>query len=328
MVTDDKSQSEAKAKTNGPVASLLVGKKRGRKPREKVYSVTSSDVGTKCEEQENIILHLPITSADLLEDSVPEHSSDPLRYDPTPPMNEPSPYSPNLPGSYLSEKQDNPSVGSVDASPRQDEPQHQSGRCEQFVDAKSGKTVTNLLQNVNVNDPYESTDICCWWDSESFSTTPCAIPLSRDKDGYQMHGVFCSHNCACAYLFNEPEVKDKIWSSYSLLNTICKRIYGSDFKKVQMAPPRQALKKFGGHLGIQAFREAARMNSTAFKLLLPPMTMVIPQVEAVPIKSEHAEIPVNKNKMAAASESLKLKRTKPLVNNHATLDAYLAITHI
>ena len=95
-----------------------------------------------------------------------------------------------------------------------------------------------------------------------------------------------------------------------------------------MAPPRQALKKFGGHLGIQEFREAARMNSTAFKLLLPPMTMVIPQVEAVPIKSEPAEIPVNKNKMAAASESLKLKRTKPLVNNHATLDAYLAITHI
>lgn len=329
MVQYDKPQS--KETLTRPVASLLpVGKKRGRKPREKVYSVACSESVSKCEEQENIILHLPISSADLVDEqtSVRETSCDPLKYDPTPPMHEPSPYSPNLPGSFL-DKQENASVSDIDVksvTPQGDQPP--SCEVRQFVDPKSGKSVTDLLQNIDRDDPYQPTGICCWWDTEAFSTTPCAIPLSRSNDGYKMHGVFCSHNCACAYLFNEPEVKDKMWSSYSLLNTICKKVYGPDYKKVQMAPPRQSLKKFGGHMDIQEFRQAARGNSTAFKLLLPPMTMVIPQLEAVPIKSESSEIPVNKNKMAAASENYKLQRTKPLVNNHATLDAYLAITHI
>ena len=140
MVREDNAQSEAQTNTSGPVASLMVAKKRGRKPREKVYSVTNSDSVAKPEEQENIILHLPISEADITEDRVTDQCSDPMKYDPTPPMNEPSPYSPNLPGSFISgEKQESASVNSLDASSRQDEALHQSGRCEQFVDPKSGK---------------------------------------------------------------------------------------------------------------------------------------------------------------------------------------------
>ena len=324
MVRGDCNQNVTVTTSRGTASLLSVAKKRGRKPRDVVYTLSSTAQSPKIEEPENIILCLPVNESDLREtDEITiDETNNPLKYDPTPPMHEPSPYSPHVPGSFLDKDTKSERSLSSAGDGGLDAVEHNQ-KSEQFVDKKSSKVVTNLF----VNTDFDSNSICCWWDTEPFTGAAASIPLSRDEDGYKMHGIFCSYNCACAYLFNEPEIqRDKVWSSYSLINLMCKKIFGGDFKKIQMAPPRQLLKKFGGHKDIHEFRRAAVTNNVAYKLLLPPMTMVIPQIEEMTIKSEPELIPVNRHKMAAADESLKVKRSKPLRNNHATLDTFFNIT--
>lgn len=79
-------------------------KKRGRKPREKAYSLHTPEDTVRQEDQENIILHLPISSEEALKAiALEEHVLD---YDPESMLRELTPYAPDLNvGSYLEKRE-------------------------------------------------------------------------------------------------------------------------------------------------------------------------------------------------------------------------------
>ncbi len=75
------------------------------------------------------------------------------------------------------------------------------------------------------------------------------------------------------------------------------------------------------------------MNSLQNKkinLLYPPLITILPHVEESYINTANQSekkiyIPVNKNLMCKAINSLKLKRKKPVTNNKKTLKSYMSL---
>ena len=60
------------------------------------------------------------------------------------------------------------------------------------------------------NDNYPSkTNVSCFWCTHTFVTIPWGIPLSYENEVFDLYGVFCSPNCACALLFSEEKFRDK-----------------------------------------------------------------------------------------------------------------------
>lgn len=97
------------------------------------------------------------------------------------------------------------------------------------------------------------TDICCWWCCHEFEGIPRFMPTKYDqvRKRFRVIGNFCSWSCVRAYFINEPIFSSGINSI--LLTSLIKTIHGRSYN-VPVAPPRCALKKFGGKMTIDQFR--------------------------------------------------------------------------
>lgn len=298
--------------------SKVAVKKRGRKPREKTYSVNS-----KCTEAdrledciENIILHLPVSSSDADDAFRDLDSERVLQYDPV--IHEPSPYSPEL------------NVGSfIDKTTNEKEVEPDMSKAVVAYEDKKSNRLIRTGMDLSDKKNIDTRDICCWWCCHTFTNTAVRLPISYSEGVFQGYGHFCSYNCACSYLFNSPEYADKVWNVYSLLNLMFKKCTGGSGQKIRLAPPRQDLQMFGGSLSIGEFRSCNQMQDKEFKLLIPPMTMIIPQIEETHRKEEDSlGIPVNKHKMHIATEALKIKRSKPILDHKHTLNSFMTIKKV
>jgi hypothetical protein len=119
----------------------------------------------------------------------------------------------------------------------------------------------------------QTTDVHCWNCCHGFSGAPISIPRSREvinsKQLYEVYGVFCSLNCAKKYLL-EKDTHDK-QDLLMQLNVLCVDVFGMTPEQVfnaKEAPPRMFLKMFGGHLGIEEYRE--KRVGTRTLLVTPP----------------------------------------------------------
>lgn len=96
--------------------------------------------------------------------------------------------------------------------------------------------------------------LCCWWCCHTFETQPRFIPTKYDKlrERFRVTGNFCGWSCAKAYYMNDNVFKQSSDSMY-IFNRLLQKINGCTIS-VKSAPPRQALKCFGGPLTIEQFR--------------------------------------------------------------------------
>ena len=58
-----------------------------------------------------------------------------------------------------------------------------------------------------------------------------------------------------------------------------KKLYYRKFIKINLAPPRESLKMFGGYLDIEEFRNYCLENERIFNLIDPPLISIIPKIE-------------------------------------------------
>ena len=131
-------------------------------------------------------------------------------------------------------------------------------------------------------------------------------------------------NCSAAYNFDKS-YPDK-WERYSLLHLLYKKIYETSFRKILLAPPKEVLKVFGGHMSITEYRKNLITNEKSFKIISPPIISIIPKIEeniTMRIVQNNKFIPINQNLMDKASLSLRLKRDKPITENNNTLYSYM-----
>jgi len=189
----------------------------------------------------------------------------------------------------------------------------------------SGKKVFDHLNEFVVRDEWPiSTDISCFWCCHSFTNSPVGIPTKYTHAKFHVIGCFCSLECAMAYNFYSNELKHDVWESFSLLNMLSRKLQYRDM--VKMAPPRHALKMFGGYMDINEFRAYSDTNKV-MSTHTYPMVAVIQQLEEVNDmdsfnygQRKNLFVPVDKQKLFMLENKMKLERTKPLHQNKNTLD--------
>lgn len=112
-----------------------------------------------------------------------------------------------------------------------------------------------------------TTSLCCWHDGESFTTVPVPIvnQYYEETNIYDVYGVFCSVNCAKAYIVeHEPYISN---TRMTMFNHMVCHVYRKSIP-VKPAPPRIRLAKYGGDLTIDEFR--TNFEHVHCALLTPP----------------------------------------------------------
>ena len=315
-----------------------IPKKRGRKPKEKIYSVKELPK-TFFEENKNeaYILHLPIKSLD-------KKSNSPL---PNNINNDYSIYNESIDNYDLNTKnllltqtdllnnnlfENNIVKDDVYRGEVHREELKESKELKE-EDIKINKVIKKNLRNIlyefiqSNNDKTwpESTNIHCWWCCHQFNNTPCAIPEYYKKEKFYVNGCFCSFNCAASYNFNKND--NNMWERYSLLNLMYKKLFNQKSVKIDLAPPREVLKMFGGYMSIEEFRENSLRSEKVFTVIKPPLISIISKIEEnisninKSLKNNNSTI--NENILNKTQNTLKLKRNKPITNPNSTLQSFM-----
>ena len=97
----------------------------------------------------------------------------------------------------------------------------------------------------------DSTDIACWYCTEKFKGRPKTIPIDFKNNTWIVRGVFCSWGCAKSYSIRRGCHTEE---ELMFMNIFARKVYGRT-KPIKMSPPYESLKKFGGGLSIEEFRD-------------------------------------------------------------------------
>jgi hypothetical protein len=340
--------------------SKLMPKKRGRRPKDKSYTVISNYKEAPVEvEDENIILHLPgddkINSENY--NDIIINTDGIMRYDPV--LNEPMPYEPmnNMQSDYANILDKNQAKIEVDDSENLDadcnDQSNSSIEKDEVYVRKIGfeeinKNYFNVLKKVKILKMVQAddnkkewetcSDLACFYCTEKFQTMPVGIPLRHIRGKYYCRDNFCSFNCAAAYIFSgfDTRYHFKKWEYYSLLCLLAKEINekidvedGNNKKiiYVKLAEDRNLLKKFGGPMTINEFRKQFYFLDKKYSLLYPPVSCMYPQTEVahyVSIHRQKAMMLNNENRFQELND-LRLKRDKPLLQKKNTLEEYMSL---
>ena len=334
-----------------------IPKKRGRKPKEKTYGTNHNKFKI---DEDHIILHLKVHTNDLMNNNDGPISI--LKYNPK--LSEPTGYLEdnihtsepeiinNIPESNLDTKINNKEITGLDnvtdkyekTNFEKDDVKKISLNYKDLLNSEESiiknksiivgnKKITNTLTeflDINKQSKWpETTNIHCWWCCHQFKTPPCALPYKKIRDVFHVKGCFCSYNCAASYNFDSTN-DDNIWERYSLLNLLYKISNNTNDYKIKLAPPRESLKIFGGHMTVDDFRKSNLNNNIECKVFTPPLVSIISQIEETKNNNIGKDnyIPIDKNKINKASTTLKLRRNKPLQNSQNTLESCMGLKTI
>ena len=299
-------------------------KKRGRKPKNK-YGMTNEVPITK--ELGSVILHLPINSNDLKNDFVDKEI---LKYSPE--IKSPKPYDQNMSIQPYSSQISSPYPFSGyhknDNLPEKEENKEVKIETETISDKSplDEMNINDLFKEKNIdsfdllssntskvyNCDKSNIDVLCHWCIHPFKNKPIGLPTSYKHNKFDITGVFCSPECACAYNFNSNNIFDDIWYRYTLLNLMCSQLYNTSNIVIKSASSRYTLNIFGGPLTIEQFRNNNINYSTDYKILEPPLVTLMYQINEINISPKiNNFIPIDKERIKTANDGLKLKRNKP-----------------
>jgi hypothetical protein len=187
------------------------------------------------------------------------------------------------------------------------------------------KNLKNILVEFINSNMYQEwpdqTNIHCWWCCHQFDGPPCTLPEYIRREKFYVSGCFCSFNCAASYNFNKND--NEVWERYMLLNLMYKKLYNTSFVKIEMAPPREVLKMFGGYMDIEEFRNHCIKQDRRFQVVKPPLISIIPKIEEHIYPKNKA---VNENIVNNTQTKLKLTRSKPLIAEKSTIQTFMNIT--
>lgn len=177
------------------------------------------------------------------------------------------------------------------------------------------------------------TDQWCWFCCHPFHTRPLPMPIKYDslRDTFHVMGTFCSF--ACMKSFNGESSSYLKHVNANNITLFHKRATGK-LRGIKPAPPRVALRVFGGHMSIDEFRAAA--DTAVEYCVLPPRMILHSQAlheidQSRQSNKPHRPAPdlravVSFNDVSTKNETLRLKRPKPLQNNRNLLERTMGIS--
>jgi hypothetical protein len=298
------SSSEKKKRGRKPknkiVEEIKIPKKRGRKPKIKLTTNIETHISASVE---NVILSLPIKQ-NMINELISQDT-------------EPIPFNLN--------NKDYNLIQNDNINQEKKTYPIKAANIIEVIEKDRNKEIEEFYSNnsliyidiYNNNSEFpKKTSVHCFWDMESIENEPYGIPFKKECDKYYMFGIFCSKECAAAYLFDMHIENNVLWERYSLLNFL----YAQDNETIKPALPRLCLKKFGGLKTIKEFR--GNINKS-YNVIMPPMIGIIPLLEEVDLKKSN-----NITNIEKTNDGLKLKRSKPLPNHKNSLENCMNLTYI
>jgi hypothetical protein len=162
----------------------------------------------------------------------------------------------------------------------------------------------------------------CFWCCHPFPWKSSVIPVSYDayENMYTCEGHFCCPECAMAYLYSDPSLSDiSRWNRHALLVDLYRSLYKT--RDLVPAPPRGTLRMFGGPLDIEQFREYTASSEEMVALHMPPLRLHVPTMNVQgPVRDVKKFVALSNETVEKAKGEMRLKRSKPVHNNVATLD--------
>ena len=181
------------------------------------------------------------------------------------------------------------------------------------------------LKNLSSDNNYiEKTETDCAGCDEPFNTTPFPLPIAYDNGKFIYYGIHCSEECAVLNLLTEPAFKDRVSDIYSLVCLLHYKLFG-EFKNVRSSPVRKCLKKKGGYMSLDEYRNFHYDNDGNTKktykipiIKFPPGSCMLSTIEEIDAK--HIQINPNdkfidKQNITKNSDELVLKRRRNKDNN-------------
>lgn len=261
-------------------------KKRGRKPKGgKIVKTNTTNNIEPMEEEKNIIIHLKCKLDDLYNN---DHSI----------INKTEQYNPNIINiqpyndedslnyTYLNnklteEEKSNKKMDEIDslhgtlieASTKQNN--NNASNQKENVKRNINKKLKELEMSLNLNNVNNSS--ACFWCTYEFNSNPIYIPSLFFQNKYDVYGCFCSPECACSHLFNEPIDDNTKFERYQLLNYLYGEIYNYS-KNIKPAPnPYYTLSKYYGNLSIQEYRQLLEYDRLLL-IINKPLTKIYPEL--------------------------------------------------
>ena len=162
----------------------------------------------------------------------------------------------------------------------------------------------------------------CWHCCHPFTGMTHPLPTTYDEklDLFTFTGCFCSWPCVKGYIRECGGQRQS--DQFALVSFLIKRVYGS-YKRCcefKCAPPRQALKKFGGTLTIDKFRQhvpllTREMLPNVFNKDLPIADYVISGSERDDSRIRHGG--------TVDEDALRIRRKEPERRHSNTLSRLL-----
>jgi hypothetical protein len=305
---------------------VKVIKKRGRKPKDK------TDVSTKVIEDyvnANMILHIPLydsinentqseVNSEMLSDAIQDDSL--------------APFDKNMMYMIEFNKEYNTETNKY--------MNYNMSFCS--TTRKLYDTNNFFIENGNVQENVKS-ECVCFWDTEHFNTIPIGLPYKIVKNNdenmdmmdcknfkykYLVYGYFCGFSCAAAYNFS---LKDSQMNQrFVLLNNLYEDVFNNQ-NTINIAPPREMLKKFGGSLSISEFRSRTT-QSIQYQNIIPPLMSLRCQIEEfygnLYKKNETTVITLDDERVNRAQnniEKLRLKRNSGIHNSKNNIENRMGI---
>jgi len=174
----------------------------------------------------------------------------------------------------------------------------------------------------------KKTNINCWWCTYNFDCLPSFIPFKFSENKFYVFGCFCSFNCAGAYNLNIND--NKVWERYSLLKHMYYMINKDNISSmneiiINIAGPKELLEKYGGPMKIDEYRKNSKILGREYHKLMPPfMPINIGFEETTNSKTTNKSVNINNIISINSKENMIIKRNKPL--NHVAskeIDPYI-----
>tara|TARA_B110000285_G_C14900981_1_gene503242 strand:+ start:170 stop:811 length:642 start_codon:yes stop_codon:yes gene_type:complete len=119
------------------------------------------------------------------------------------------------------------------------------------------QSLDEILPGYCLNTEYDITDEpcsseICWNCFHNIDKDLKSIPLFYESGRFYIYGYFCRLGCCMRYL-SETFTDTELWAKYELFQLYCREMYGQNIN-LNIPPSKYTLKKFGGNLSIEEYR--------------------------------------------------------------------------
>jgi hypothetical protein len=164
----------------------------------------------------------------------------------------------------------------------------------------------------------KKTNIPCWWCTYNFDWLPVGMAEKYHNGIFYVSGCFCSFNCKAAYNLNIND--NRVWERYTLMKQLYYIINKDNITsiadiEINPAGPKELLEKYGGQMTIEEYRKNSKVLGKEYHKLMPPFIPInIGFEEITSGKTNSKTMNIHNLLNANSKDNIVVKRNKPLKN--------------